>query len=172
MYIKVRLTKYFDIKSVIQSDKINFKLSTKENKESIPFLGRSATNNGIVDYVEPRVGFINNGKSITIALDGSTGSTFYQHHNFSSGQNIWLLEPKPEFFHELTPEIFLFLITSIRKAVTEYSWNLSLTKTRLQNINILLPLLEDEKVNTEFIKSEMSKLRNIDFLQKISEERL
>lgn len=171
MYSKVSLAKYFDIKSVIQSDKINFKVSNKEDKESVPFLGRSASNNGIVDYVKYRNGFINKGGSITIALDGSTGSTFYQHHSYCSGQNIWILEPKKEFIKEINPAICLFLITTIRKAVIHYSWNLSLTKTRLLNINILLPL-KGELLDTAFIKKEMSRLRNIDFIKSIPEERI
>ncbi len=173
MYTKVNLLKYFNIVSVIQSDKINFNLSSKEDGKAIPFLGRSASNNGIVDYVEPRVGYVNKGGTITIALDGSTGATFYQHHEYSSGQNIWILEPREEYFKEFDPEIAIFLITTIKKAVVAYSWNLSLTKTRLSAVNILLPLhKKSEVVNTDLIKKEMSHLRHIGLIKNIPAKRI
>lgn len=172
MYQKVSLTKYFDIKQAIQSDKITFDVSTIDDVDAVPFLGRSAVNNGIVDYVKPIENRINKGRTITIALDGSTGSTFYHHHDFSSGQNIWILEAKEEYFDELPPGVFLFLITTIRKAVNDYSWNLSLTKGRLSNIKILLPIKDDEKVDVELINELMKSLRNIEYLKNISEVRL
>lgn len=172
MYKKVSLLKYFDIKSVIQNDKINFEVTERDNVDAIPFLGRSSVNNGIVDYVKRKEEFVNKGGKITIALDGSTGATFYQHHDFSSGQNIWELAPRKDYFDELNPLIYLFLVTSIRKAVTEYSWNLSLTKTRLSNININLPILENEKVDISLIKQKMNGLRNINFIKNIPPEQL
>lgn len=169
--VKVPLNKYFEIISPKQDDKINFNVIDGDKSNGIPFLGRSAVNNGIVDYVVERQGFINEGKVITIALDGSTGSTFYQHHNFSSGQNIWILKPNSTYIKEMSPEIAMFLITSIRIAVKDYTWNLSLTKKRLNNINIFLPLKDDECLDSEYIKMRMHKIRNIGMIKNIREER-
>lgn len=168
---KVSLVKYFDIKSAIQDDKINFNVTSINDKDSVPFLGRSSSNNGIVDYVEERRTFVNNGNCITIALDGSTGSTFYQYHKFCSGQNIWILNPKKEYLNELTPTVAMFLITTIRIAVKNYTYNLSLTKTRLSNINIYLPINKDETINVEYINKQMSELRNINMIESINENR-
>jgi hypothetical protein len=168
---KVPLTDYFAIKSPLQSDKINFDVVDIKHNNSMPFLGRSANNNGIVDYALLKENLINEGKTISIALDGSTGSTFYQHHKFYSGQNIWLLEVKREKVDRLNHFIFLYLITTIRKAVVNYSYNLSLTKTRLNNIEIFLPITKDEKIDVDYIEKEMKKLRNIDLLNTINEDR-
>lgn len=169
---KVPLTEYFDIIAPIQDDKINFTQAEKRKKNGIPFLGRSAANNGIVGYVEKRPGFVNEGNVITIALDGSTGATFYQYHNFSSGQNIWILKQKEKYLKEMTPEIAMFIITSIRKAVEGYTWNLSLTKTRLQNIKIYLPVTGEGSVDTDYIHKRMSGIRNISFIKNIQKERM
>ena len=169
--VKVPLIKYFEIISPKQDDKINFDVIDGDKRNGIPFLGRSAANNGIVDYVVEKQDFVNTGNVITIALDGSTGSTFYQHHKFSSGQNIWILQHKEEYIKELTPEIAMFLITSIRIAVKDYTWNLSLTKSRLKNINIFLPLNDDESVDLVYIRQRMKKIRNIEMISKIQEER-
>lgn len=170
---KVKLSTFFKINSAIQDDKINFELANKNDKDAIPFLGRSATNNGIVDYVKFRKGYVNDGGQITIALDGSTGSTFYQHHPFSSGQNIWILEPRKEKIEYINPKIAIYLITTIRKAVADYSYNLGLTKTRLENnIDVILPLTKDGKLDLEFIESEIDNLRNVEMIEKINSSRL
>ncbi|EOU1763245.1 TPA: restriction endonuclease subunit S [Clostridium perfringens] len=168
---KVPLIKYFSIESPRQDDKINFNIMDIKNQESIPFLGRSSVNNGIVAYVEQRENYINEGGVITIALDGSTGSTFYQMHKFSSGQNIWILRPKKEYLEELTPEIAMFLITTIRIAVKNYTYNLSLTKTRLSKINILLPIKDDKSIDSDYIIERIKKLRNSKLLNNIRETR-
>ncbi len=168
---KVLLTDYFDIVSPKQDDRIRFEVLEEGKKDGIPFLGRSAVNNGIVAVVKKRENFVNEGNVITIALDGSTGATFYQYHAFSSGQNIWILKHKEQYLKEMTPQVALFLITSIRKAVKGYTWNLSLTKTRLKNIRIYLPVKEDGSLDVKYIESRMKKLRNIEMIENIRENR-
>ena len=173
---KVPLVDCFEIKAANQDDKINFPISDKWSPMAVPFIGRSKSNNGVVDYVESTNTRINYGGVITVALDGSTGSTFYQHHNFCSGQNIWLLIPKQDKFEEFNPLIALYCVTTIRKAVVNYSYNLSLTKKRLEeNIWIFLPMEvseRGEKVNTEYIKEQMRGLRNYQFIEDISQRRI
>ncbi len=169
---KVLLSDFFDIESPLQDDKINFELSDKLHPKSIPFLGRSSTNNGIVDYVSPKNSKVNTGGVITIALDGSTGATFYQHHDFCSGQNIWILRYKDSKIKKFNQAIALFLITSIRKAVKNYSYNLSLTKKRLNEIKVLLPINQSGELNTDYIENTMTKLRNIDQITELLDTRL
>src|SRR5699024_5073369 len=103
-------------------------------------------------------GKVNEGGVITLALDGSTGSTFYQHYPFLSGQNIWVLTPNREKFTEWNPLIALFCVTSISKAVEAYTYNLSLTKTRLKNIQINLPLNSDGTVAVQAIEETMDEI--------------
>jgi hypothetical protein len=141
--------------------------------KEVPFIGRKGVNNGVSDYVIPPNNLINNGNTITIALDGSTGSTFYQHHDFCSGQNIWILKIKAEKLghKRLDPEVALFLTASIGLAVQKYSYNLGLTKGRLQNISFMLPLNENKTIDTEFIKNLMKDIDNTVFLKHILDAR-
>lgn len=170
---KVLLTEYFTIVSSIQDDKINFDKSSIDLASSVPFLGRSAGNNGIVGYVSKRQDKLNKGGILTVALDGSTGSTFYQHHDFCSGQNIWALVPNEKHFPEgLTPLIALFFVTTIRKAVINYSYNLSLTKTRLSKVEILVPLTASKEIDTDYIYNKMQGLRNVELLTALPQHRI
>ncbi len=116
---KVWLTEYFYILPAKQKDKIQVQISSVMNPDSVPFVGRKATNNGISDYIRYDADCINDGGVLTLALDGSTGSTFYQHHNFASGQNIWILKPREEKIKDFSPEIALYLKTTVSQAVID-----------------------------------------------------
>ena len=107
---------------------------------------------------------MNSPGNLTISLDGSTGSVFYQHVPFSSGQNIWQLIPRDEKFKEFNSKIGIFFATSIEQAVINYSYNLSLTKTRLMEVEILAPTNEDGCIDIDYIENRMSKIRNIDVI--------
>lgn len=168
---KEMLTKFFRILPARQKDKIQASISSVTNPEAIPFIGRKASNNGISDYIDYDPACINNGGVLTLALDGSTGATFYQHHNFASGQNIWILEPRKDLIPEFSPEVALYLKTTVSQAVIDYSYNLSLTKTRLKNIEILLPLTQTGVLDADYIHTVMSNVINIEYVQSVPEKR-
>lgn len=168
---KVQLVDYFEIVPSRQIDKMNTTEADTNDIDAVPFLSRSDRNNGMSGYVEKMEGKLNVGGCISVALDGSTGATFYQHHPFMSGQNIWLLKPYQARFSGFDPFIALYCVASIRKAVKHYTYNLSLTKTRLKNISIFLPVHNDGKVDTNYIKDEMMKLRHANLIETIPIER-
>ena len=168
---KVMLTEYFEILPAKQKDKIQVQISSVRNPDAIPFVGRKERNNGISDYIKYDPDCMNDGGVLTLALDGSTGATFYQHHSFASGQNIWILKPRKEKIKDFSPEVALYLKTTVSQAVIDYSYNLSLTKTRLQNIEILLPLNEHDEVDTGYIHKVMSHITNIEYVQTVSGKR-
>lgn len=162
----------FDVKATIQGDKITFEKSSLFEIEALPFLGRSGLNNGVVDYVNADLSKINSGKVITVALDGSTGATFYQHHPFCSGQNIWILNPKVDVIRDFDQYVAIYLVASIRKAVASYSYNLSLTKTRLLKVDILVPTINELEVDVRAMRECVTSLRNADLINDIPDERL
>jgi len=171
MIKKVQLIDYFEIVPSRQIDKVNTTEADVNDIDAVPFLSRSDRNNGMSGYVERIEGKLNAGACISVALDGSTGATFYQHHAFMSGQNIWLLKPYLSRFGGFDPFTALYCVASIRKAVKHYTYNLSLTKARLKNISIFLPVNEDGTVDTIHIHSEMNKVRHAEMIENIPTER-
>lgn len=167
----VAISSLFNVEATIQGDKITFERSSIFSPESLPFLGRSGSNNGIVGYVECPLEKINRGKIITIALDGSTGATFYQHHPFCSGQNIWILRPKPEMIQDFDQFIALYLVASIRKAVRNYTYNLSLTKSRLLKVEVLVPTV-DGRFDADLARQRIKALRNSSLIESIPSHRI
>ena len=170
MIQKVQLIDFFEIVPSKQIDKMNTVEADVNDLDAVPFLSRSDRNNGMSGYVEPTEGKLNAGHCISVALDGSTGATFYQHHPFMSGQNIWLLKPQLARFDRFDHLVALYCVASIRKAVKHYTYNLSLTKARLKNISIYPPI-RDNRVDTVFIRKEMDKVRHTDLIKNIPTER-
>jgi hypothetical protein len=167
---KILLSDCFTIEAAVQDDKMKFDSSDIGVPDAVPFVGRSGANNGVVGYVTPREGLLNEAGCITVALDGSTGSTFYQPHPFCCGQNIWVLKPT-KAFERFAAAIALYCVTSIRKAVRNYGYNLSLTKARLMKINVLLPLASEGQVDVDKIESEMEFLRNLEAVSAVRNTR-
>ena len=168
---KVDLTDFFTISASLQDDKMRFIEASINDVDALPFVSRTARNNGVTAYCLPKEGKINPGGVITLALDGSTGATFYQHYPFLSGQNIWVLTHNESKFPEWNPQIALFCVASISKAVAAYTYNLSLTKTRLKNIQIKLPLGAKGNVDIQAIEDAMSAVRHVELLKELPEER-
>ena len=102
---KVPLTDFFTIYPAKQNDRITFTEADINDVDAISFLSRSSKMNGINGFVLGNEELLNDGKIISIALDGSTGATFYQYHPFFSGQNIWLIKEKREKKKDKDPKI-------------------------------------------------------------------
>ncbi|MCE8163570.1 MAG: restriction endonuclease subunit S [Candidatus Moeniiplasma glomeromycotorum] len=168
---KFKIKEIFSVKQPLNCDKKNLEVVDVRDslKNVLPFLGRSKINNGITDFVKVRENLINEGGVITVALDGSTGATFYQHHKFISGQNIWVLRPLASFVEKLTPKAALFLATIIQESVRNYSYNLSLTKNRLGEILINVPTINEneKKLDIRYVEEIYSKISHKELLKKI-----
>ena len=84
----------------------------EEDCNGIPFVTRTASNNGIGGYVA-RIDSIMpyHAGCLTIALGGSIGSTFLQERNFYTSQNVAVLQP----IYELSREVLIFIATLIQK---------------------------------------------------------
>ena len=111
-------------------------------KEGIPFVTRTATNNGVGGIVEPIEGISPYpAGSLSIALGGSIGSTFLQTKDFYTSQNVAVLQPK----HKLSNDVLLFLATLIEKEcnLRFIAFGRELNKHIKRDFTINLPLLPD-----------------------------
>ena len=114
--------------------------------DGVPFVTRTATNNGVGGIVEPIDGIETYpAGSLSIALGGSIGSTFLQTKDFYTSQNVAVLQPK----EKLSSEILLFLATLIEKECNSrfVAFGRELNKHIKRDFTIKLPLLEEGKPN-------------------------
>lgn len=122
------------------------------DEDGIPFVTRTATNNGVGGLVEPVEGVTPYpAGSLSIALGGSIGSTFLQTKEFYTSQNVAVLQPKSN----LDSGILLFLARLIEKECSKrfVAFGRELNKHIKRDFTIKLPLIEKDKPNWPIIAS-------------------
>lgn len=114
---KTKLDKLFTIKHGNKFD-LNKMWAMAPTSNAVAFIGRSGTNNGIVGYVKKyqNTNPFNEG-FITVALGGSTLSSFVQPRPFYTAQNIDVLEP----LVDMTLDIKLYFCLCIEANRFRYS---------------------------------------------------
>lgn len=125
----------FDISYGNKLDMCQMKLS----KDGIPFVTRTATNNGVGGVVEPIDGVLPYpAGSLSIALGGSIGSTFLQTKDFYTSQNVAVLQPK----YDLSHKVLLFVAALIEKecSLRFIAFGRELNKHIKRDFTIKLPL--------------------------------
>ena len=122
------------------------------DEDGIPFVTRTATNNGVGGMVEPVEGVTPYpAGALSIALGGSIGSTFLQTKEFYTSQNVAVLQPKSN----LDSGILLFLARLIEKECSKrfVAFGRELNKHIKRDFTIKLPLIEKDKPNWPLIAS-------------------
>ena len=139
---KINITKIFDVSYGNKMDMCQMTPSS----DGIPFVTRTATNNGVGAIVEPVEGVVAYpAGSLSIALGGSIGSTFLQTKDFYTSQNVAVLQPK----EKLSSNLLLFLAALIEKecSLRFVAFGRELNKHIKRDFTIKLPLIEEDKPN-------------------------
>ena len=119
----------------------------------IPYISASAINNGISDYT-----IIANREAnmISLAYDGSIGSTFYQNTPWFASEKIVSLKLKN---HKLNRYIALFLCKTINHQKNKYNyaykWSVGI---RMNRGKILLPVNDSGEPDYLFMENYMRQI--------------
>ena len=116
----------------------------KMKKFGIPFVSRTAKNNGISDYVEELQDIKPNpANTISVSGGGSVLECFLQEKPYYSGRDLYYLTPK----FESDKYSLLFIITLIRQEKYRFNYGRQANKT-LKHLMIKLPV--DKVGNPDF----------------------
>ena len=123
-----------------------------QSEDGIPFVTRTATNNGVGGVVESIDGVLPYpAGSLSIALGGSIGSTFLQTKDFYTSQNVAVLQPK----YSLSHEVLLFLAALIEKecSLRFIAFGRELNKHIKRDFTIKLPLTKEGIPDWQYIEN-------------------
>jgi len=131
-----KISDLFDVSVSKDSNLLN------SNVGRTPFVASSSANNGVTGYVDVEPSQKPN--TITIARNGSVGSTFYQPVGYcASPDDIRILTPK----FALNAYIGLFICTIIHQEKFKYSYGRKLSTARIKRLMIKLPTDENNLPN-------------------------
>ena len=139
--------------------------------KTIPYISRSANNNGIVDFIDDsnREFGIDERGNITIGLD--TQTAFYQPHEFVTGQNIHIVSGDKT--NRYTAQFLVVILRNQMNAKFNWGGN-GATLGRLKRLKIMLPVNSSGQPDYEFMEQYVSEREHRmleEYLRYISESR-
>ncbi len=123
-------------------------LPLHSNPGTTPYISSSAENNGVTGYVDSAPS--QPGNVLTIARNGSVGTTFYQETPFCAfPDDIRILTPK----FNMTKCSALFIKTVIELEKFKYAYGRKLGSSRIKRLRIRLPAVTDELPDFAFMEN-------------------
>ena len=164
--VNIKNWKLFKVKKQKNNDTLNVK-TTKAMVEiqegNIPYITRSAKNNGLSNFVsnfdirKNEDYELNDENCITIGAEGVYA--FYQDEKFISGVKVYILNN-----YKLNIYNAMFLITILNEIDYKYSYGRARTKQRIENEEILLPQNKKGNVDWEYMENYIKSLPYAEFL--------
>lgn len=135
--MKVDQWKEFSINDLFQCTKTKSVNANKAAAGMIPYVTRSAMNNGVTGLIDCNRDFINKGGCITIGGEGIVA--FYQENDFVTGVNITALRNR-----HLNQYNALFICTVLNQNKYKYSYGRPRSVYQIKKEKILLPSENNE----------------------------
>ncbi|WP_267247819.1 restriction endonuclease subunit S [Streptococcus sp. Marseille-Q5986] len=131
-----RLSQVFNL----SSSKKKFNANMIEFGGKFPYVARGDSNNGIRGYITESEEFLNSANTISFGQD--TATMFYQKEPYFTGDKIKVLRTKEV---ELDRYKALYLITSLRKSFSTFSWgSSSFNEKVLKETDVKLPIKNNQ----------------------------
>lgn len=122
----VPLNELFSVHYGVNMELYKFDACKSTHPSAIPFVSRSAQNNGVAAYVEKRIGYTPNpAHTLSVAGGGSVLATFYQDKPYYSGRDLYYLVPK----RGMSSAEMLFYSMVIKANQFRYSYGRQANKT-------------------------------------------
>lgn len=122
------------------------------DQKTVPYVTTTEMGNGISMRCDTEANFPKN--TVTVSLDGTCGTTFYQFEDYISGEKtavLTLLEELKIGENEKAPLLF-YIASLIRHKSWRYHFGRKLSEERLNKFYIPLPINQEGKIDYEFIK--------------------
>jgi hypothetical protein len=151
--------KNFKIKRLfnVSSSKKKFNANSIKLDGGYPYVARSSSNNGIRGYTNQDTKFLNDANTISFGQD--TATIFYQEKPYFTGDKIKIMSYLET---ELTSELACYLLTTMRKAFQNFAWGqTSFDESVLNNVEIEMPILDNGKIDYDFIHNFIKALEKI-----------
>jgi hypothetical protein len=135
MEINVEAWKEFKVGDIFSCKTCPSSIKIELNEGDIPYISRTAVNNGQDGFVDVEEQMITKGNCITIGAEGVYA--FYQANDFATGVKIYCLRNK-----HLNREIGLFLCTILNMENFKYNYGRARVLAKIKNETIKLPVDE------------------------------
>ena len=114
---------------------INVTIIPTQEEGYYPYVVRQKSNNGIRGYIKEDLQTLNPENTITFAQD--TAELFWQSQPYFTGNKVKVMTVKDK---EMTESLSLFLISTLKRAFSNFSYVTSYTVDNIKSVVIQLPI--------------------------------
>lgn len=122
------------------------------DQKIIPYVTTTEMNNGISIKCDSEANFKKN--TVSVSLDGTCGTTFYQFEDYISGEKTAVLELLDEIKcpKDYKAQLLFYIAYLIRHKSWRYHFGRKLSEERLRKFEIPLPVNKKDEIDFEFVK--------------------
>ena len=145
--------KWFELQEIFDIYTSSDKNYLESKDGSVPYVSSTQFNNGVSTYVQSDT--VQNENTITVARNGSVGSTFYHSYNYcASPDDVRIFSPK----FNLNKYIGIFLCVLIEKEKYRFAYGRKFGTKRMKITKIKLPITTNGTPNWQFMEDYIKSL--------------
>ncbi|WP_308514291.1 restriction endonuclease subunit S [uncultured Turicimonas sp.] len=134
---------------LVEQSKKKFNANSVKFGGSFPYVARGSSANGIRGYIDQNPVYLNEARTISFGQD--TATAYYQDKEFFTGDKIKVFKAKEQ---ELNEETGLFLVATLQKSFSLYSWgSSSFSQDALENEKISFPLNDNKEPDWNYMEA-------------------
>ena len=149
--LKAENWKDFKVGEIFKCSTTELSIKDQLSEGDVPFISRSAENNGCDGFVEIDSSKINRGNCITIGAEGIFA--FYQSEDFATGNKIYSLRNE-----NLNTHTAIFICTLMNKEYYRYSYGRARILSKIEEETIRLPIDSSGKPDWQFMENYIKSL--------------
>ena len=145
--------KWFELQEIFDIYTSSDKNYLESKDGSVPYISSTQFNNGVSSYVQSDT--VQNENTITVARNGSVGSTFYHSYNYcASPDDVRIFSPKIK----LNKYIGIFLCVLIEKEKYRFAYGRKFGTKRMKITQIKLPITTNGTPDWQFMEDYIKSL--------------
>jgi len=145
--------KWFELQEIFDIYTSSDKNYLESKDGSMPYISSTQFNNGVSSYVQSDT--VQNENTITVARNGSVGSTFYHSYNYcASPDDVRIFSPKIK----LNKYIGIFLCVLIEKEKYRFAYGRKFGTKRMKITQIKLPITTNGTPDWQFMEDYIKSL--------------
>lgn len=129
-----------------------------DNENNIPLIASGTSDQGTVGYTSEKYKPTILENMLTVAANGSAGTTYYQKRKFSILQDAYALKLIDKYKDFINDEVYLYLVATLENRLKHNSWTNKAIWNRVKDYQIELPVTPSGTPDFEYMEERIREL--------------
>ena len=142
-----------------------------DSENNIPLIASGTSDQGTVGYTSKKYKPTILENMLTVAANGSAGTTYYQKRKFSILQDAYALKLIDKYKDFINDEVYLYLCATLENRLKHNSWTNKAIWNRVKDYQIELPVTPSGTLDFEYMEERIRELEE-ERIRELEEERI